>query len=115
VEKYGLDNDVGLRGNRLSGGQKQRVAIARALVRRPKVLLLDEATSALDTITESNLQDAIRDEQCSIIAIAHRLRTIQNFDKILLLERGKIEEQGTHESLIAIPNGFYKRLYETSE
>jgi ATP-binding cassette, subfamily B (MDR/TAP), member 1 len=115
VEKYGLDNDVGLRGSRLSGGQKQRVAIARALVRRPKVLVLDESTSALDSITESNLQKEIMREKFTIIAIAHRLSTIKEFSQIILIEQGAVAETGDHESLMNIPNGLYKKLYETSD
>ncbi|OMJ68658.1 hypothetical protein SteCoe_33833 [Stentor coeruleus] len=115
LEKYGLDSDVGLRGNRLSGGQKQRVAIARALVRKPKVLVFDESTSALDTITESNLQKAIKDEKFTIIAIAHRLKTIRDYDQIILIEKGSIVEVGTHDQLMKISNGYYKKLYQTSE
>lgn len=115
LDRYGLDSDVGLRGNRLSGGQKQRIAIARAIVRRPKVLVLDESTSALDTITEANLQKKLKEEQFSIIAIAHRLKTIRNFDQILLIEKGAVVESGTHEKLMKISNGYYKKLYQTSE
>ena len=115
IDKYGLDSDVGLRGNRLSGGQKQRIAIARAIVRKPKVLVLDESTSALDTITEANLQRKIKDENFTIIAIAHRLKTIRNFDQIILIEKGAVVESGNHDKLMKIPNGFYKKLYQTSE
>ena len=115
VERYGLDSDVGLRGSKLSGGQKQRIAIARALVRKPKVLVLDESTSALDTVTESNLQKKLEEEQFTIIAIAHRLKTIQDFSQILLLEQGVVVEKGTHDQLMKIPNGLYKKLYQTSE
>lgn len=115
IEKYGIENDVGLRGNRLSGGQKQRIAIARALVRRPKVLVLDESTSALDTVTEANLQKKLKEEQFTIIAIAHRLKTIQDFSQIILLEQGVVVERGTHDKLMKIPNGLYKKLYQTSE
>lgn len=115
ISKYGLETDVGLRGSKLSGGEKQRVAIARALVRRPKVLVLDESTSALDPVTEANLQDKLKQEKFTIIAIAHRLKTIKDFDNIVLLEMGTVVEQGTHENLMSIPNGYYKRLYQTSD
>ena len=115
IERYGIDNDVGLRGTRLSGGQKQRIAIARALVRKPKVLVLDESTSALDTVTEANLQHRLKEENFTIIAIAHRLKTIQDFDQIILLEQGVVVERGSHEKLMKIPNGLYKKLYQTSE
>ena len=115
LQRYGLDSDVGLRGNRLSGGQKQRLAIARAIVRKPKVLVLDESTSALDTITEANLQKRLKDEKFAIIAIAHRLKTIQDFDQIILIEKGSVVETGTHDKLMKIPNGYYKKLYQSSE
>ena len=114
IEKYGIDHDVGFRGNFLSGGQKQRIAIARALVRKPVVLILDESTSALDNITEKNLQVALNEEKLTIISIAHRLQTIQEYDQILMLEKGTVVERGTHEELMAIPNGFYLRLYKSS-
>ena len=114
VEKYGINNDVGFRGSFLSGGQKQRIAIARALVRHPIILVLDEATSALDNLTEYNLQKCINDEDITVISIAHRLQTIQDYDQILMLEKGTVVERGTHEELIAIPNGFYQRLHQSS-
>ena len=114
ISKYGLDCSVGWRGSELSGGQKQRIAIARAIARKPKILVLDEATSALDSITEANLMENIRKETCTVVAIAHRLQSIKNYDQIMLLEKGTVVERGTHEELIKIENGFYSRLFQKS-
>ena len=115
IEKYGIDSDVGLRGNRLSGGQKQRISIARALVRKPAVLILDEATSALDADTEANLIQSITTIRgLTIIAIAHRLQSIRYYQKILLIEKGMVLESGTHDQLMQMEFGFYKELYMKS-
>ncbi|KAH5276208.1 hypothetical protein HBI71_036660 [Parastagonospora nodorum] len=107
----GYDTEIGQRGGLLSGGQKQRIAIARSLVSNPKVLLLDEATSALDPYAEGIVQQALDRASAgrTTIVIAHKLATIRNADKIVVMSKGKIVEQGTHESLIAM-SGTYSRL-----
>ncbi len=110
----GYDTVVGNRGLKLSGGEKQRISIARVILKDPKILILDEATSALDSISENAIQDALEammDGRTSIV-IAHRLSTILKADAILVVNNGGIEEQGTHEELLA-RGGTYSRLYET--
>ncbi len=104
---------LGERGTRLSGGQRQRIAIARALLRDPPILLLDEATSALDTESERLVQEAIDRlmQDRTALVIAHRLATVRDADRILVLENGRIVDQGTHEALYQ-RGGLYRRLYD---
>ena len=110
----GYDTLVGERGVQLSGGQRQRIAIARALLKNPSILILDEATSSLDTESEKLVQDALNKlmKNRTSIVIAHRLSTIKNADKILVIDQGKIIEEGTHKTLLQTDNGLYKKLTE---
>jgi ATP-binding cassette subfamily B protein len=110
----GYDTIVGERGYRLSGGEKQRIALARVILKDPCILVLDEATSHLDSESESLIQDALKRVMAgrTSIVIAHRLSTILAADLILVMDRGRIVERGTHDELIAL-NGLYAQLYET--
>jgi len=110
----GYDQEVGERGTLMSGGQKQRIAIARALLKNPEIMILDEATSALDTESERLVQDALEKLMIgrTTFVIAHRLSTIVNADKIIVMDRGKIAEIGSHQELLS-SGGIYKKLYET--
>lgn len=109
----GYDSNIGDSGNKLSGGQKQRLSIARAVLKNPPIMILDEATSALDTESERLVQDALEKmmQNRTSVVIAHRLSTIQKADLIVVLQKGKIIEQGTHNELIA-NNDIYKKLVE---
>lgn len=110
----GYDQEVGERGTLMSGGQKQRIAIARALLKNPEIMILDEATSALDTESERLVQDALEKLMVgrTTFVIAHRLSTIINADKIIVMNKGKIAESGSHQELLS-KGGIYKKLYET--
>ena len=109
----GWNTMIGERGTGLSGGQKQRISIARVFLKNPKLLILDEATSALDSESEAQVQDALDNlmKKRTTIIIAHRLSTIVNADKIIVMDKGKIVEIGTHEQLLQL-NGRYKELYD---
>lgn len=110
----GYDTQIGERGVKLSGGQKQRLSIARVFLKNPAILILDEATSALDNATEALIQASLH-ELCkgrTTIVVAHRLSTIKNADKIIVIDRGLIQEEGTHQELLD-KGGIYKALHDT--
>ncbi len=109
--EHGIDTNIGDSGNKLSGGQKQRISIARAVLKNPPIMILDEATSALDTESERLVQSALENmmKNRTSIVIAHRLSTIQNSDLIVVMQKGKIVEQGTHQELLA-KHGVYEKL-----
>lgn len=112
----GYQSNIGDRGSKLSGGERQRLTIARAVLKNPPILILDEATSSLDTESERLVQDAINKmmQNRTSIVIAHRLSTIRHADEIIVLQKGRIVERGTHEQLLT-QNGFYRKLVEMQE
>jgi ATP-binding cassette subfamily B (MDR/TAP) protein 1 len=116
----GYNTEVGERGVQLSGGQKQRVAIARAIISKPKLLLLDEATSALDSESERLVQDALdrllsTSREMTTVVIAHRLQTIRNADKIVVMQDGQVVEEGTHDVLIQADGGLYQNMVNRAD
>ncbi|HYM94924.1 MAG TPA: ABC transporter ATP-binding protein [Chitinophagaceae bacterium] len=115
-KEQGYETNIGDRGSKLSGGERQRLTIARAVLKNPPILILDEATSSLDTESERLVQDAINNmmQNRTSIVIAHRLSTIRHADEIIVLQKGKIVERGTHEQLMN-REGFYKKLVEMQE
>jgi subfamily B ATP-binding cassette protein MsbA len=112
----GSATSIGDRGLRLSGGQAQRITIARAIMRNAPILLFDEATSALDNESEKVVQNAIEkmSGNKTVIAVAHRLSSIQNYDNIIVMKEGKKVEEGNHETLMSL-GGEYRKLYELSQ
>ncbi|HET7774129.1 MAG TPA: ATP-binding cassette domain-containing protein, partial [Burkholderiaceae bacterium] len=113
----GYDTALGEGGARLSVGQKQLLAIARALAGDPKILFLDEATSHIDSETEQQVQLALAElrGKVTVVAIAHRLSTIRDADRIIVLNHGRLAEQGPHDQLMAIEGGIYQRLYQLQQ
>ncbi len=112
----GFQTVVGERGLKLSGGEKQRVAIARAMLKRPRILVFDEATSSLDSQTEQAIQETLREvaKDHTTLVIAHRLSTVVDADRILVMDQGRIVEQGTHQALLA-QQGVYQRMWQLQQ
>ncbi|MFD3449657.1 ABC transporter ATP-binding protein [Microbacteriaceae bacterium 4G12] len=110
----GLEAHIGERGNLLSGGQKQRLSLARALLKNTPILILDEASSALDPITETQINEAIQKRSLNqtVIVISHRLSTVLTANHIIVMENGKVVEEGTHDSLLQVENSVYARLFK---
>merc|ERR1712117_250725 len=113
----GYDTQVGERGLKLSGGEKQRVAIARAILKNSPILVFDEATSSLDSITENSIMRALNKatEGRTSIIIAHRLSTVVNCDKILVMDKGRVAEQGSHSDLVADKESLYYKLWSSQQ
>jgi len=114
---HAYDTMVGERGHTLSGGERQRVSIARAVLKNPRILILDEATSSVDTETERKIEEALQRlvQGRTVFAIAHRLSTLRRASRLFVIKDGRLTEQGTHQELLALPGGTYRRLYELQQ
>ena len=108
----GLDTIVSEKGINFSGGQRQRISLARALINNPKILLMDEPTSSLDNESESSFMSTILKLSSTCIVVSHRLSTIINFNKIIVIDNGKIVEVGSHDELMS-KKGYYQKLYSS--
>lgn len=113
----GYETVVGERGHTLSGGERQRISIARAVLHDPRILILDEATSNVDTETERNIQEALDRlvQGRTVVAIAHRLSTLQRATRLLVIKEGALVEEGTHAELLALPDGLYRKLHDMQQ
>jgi len=114
--EIGMEFRVGTKGDRLSGGQRQKLAIARAFLKQPRILIMDEATSALDNASQQRIQNVLELKwkgASTLIAVAHRLDTIRNFDKIAVMKVGKIMEMGTYQELLTKKGLFYELVHGT--
>jgi ATP-binding cassette, subfamily B, bacterial len=110
----GYNTVVGEKGVTLSGGQKQRVTVARTILKNPRILILDDSTSSVDTETEASIREALNDlmEHRTTFIIAHRIQSVMNADLILVLDKGKVVQKGTHEELLADKDGMYRKIYD---
>jgi len=114
IIEIGMDFKVGTKGDRLSGGQRQKLAIARVFLKEPPILIMDEATSALDNASQQRIQNLLETKwkgASTLIAVAHRLDTIRNFDKIAVMKAGKIMEMGTYDELLTKKGLFYELVH----